>query len=91
MPRRCNKGCLAKRKCQGGEAWLIRFYGRIIYEQSRRVLAQVKAGRRGSGGHCYRSSIFTIETKEWVKMADIGFFAIETEEWVKMFDIGFLP
>lgn len=29
-----NKGCLAKRKCQGGNAWLIRYRGRIMYEQS---------------------------------------------------------
>ena len=31
-----NKGCLAKRKCQGGDAWLIRYRGRIMYEQSSR-------------------------------------------------------
>lgn len=34
MPPQCNTGCLAKRKCQDGDAWLIRYHGRIMYEQS---------------------------------------------------------
>lgn len=34
MSLQCNTGCLAKRKCQAGDAWLIRYHGRIMYEKS---------------------------------------------------------
>lgn len=47
MPLQCNKGCLAKRKCHGGDAWLIRFHGRIMYEQRSRMFTQVQSEREG--------------------------------------------
>lgn len=47
MPPQCNKGCLAKRKCQAGDAWLIRYHGRIMYEQSSRKESE-KERKRGA-------------------------------------------
>lgn len=42
VPPPCYKGCLVKRKCQGGDAWLIRYHGRIMYEQRLQMFTQVE-------------------------------------------------
>lgn len=50
VPPRCNKGRLVKRECQAEDAWLIRYYGRIMYEQS-----FWKESEKERSSHCFLS------------------------------------
>lgn len=51
-----DRGCLAKRSCQGGDTWLIRYHGRIIYEQSSGMFTQVTSVSRREEGRGLLSS-----------------------------------